>query len=136
MGSPLLDAEDARERLEAWQADAVRRAADTQAAGAGLQALRVTAADAHGLVEVTVDSTGAMAGVRLSARVQRMSLEQTEQAIMGAYRNARVTLAEAAAEVVRETVGADSATGRALLAGFRTADPEGEAGIEDDEGRY
>jgi hypothetical protein len=130
VGNPLLDAEDARERLQAWQADASRRAADTQAAGAGLRALRVTAADAHGTVEVTVDSTGAMADVRLSARVQRMSLEQTQQAIMGAYRNARITLAEAAAEVVRETIGADSATGRALLAGFRTDDTEGE------EGRY
>ncbi|MEU1240825.1 YbaB/EbfC family nucleoid-associated protein [Micromonospora parva] len=130
MANPLLDAEDARERLEAWQANAVRRAADTQAASAGLRALRVTASDAHGIVEVTVDSTGAMADVRLSARVQRVSLEQTQQAIMGAYRNARVKLAEAAAEVVRETVGADSATGRALLAGFRTAD------TEDEEGRY
>ncbi|WP_338104402.1 YbaB/EbfC family nucleoid-associated protein [Micromonospora ureilytica] len=130
MGNPLLDAEDARERLEAWQANASRRAADTQAASAGLRALRVTASDAHGIVEVTVDSTGAMADVRLSARAQRVSLEQTQQAIMGAYRNARVKLAEAAAEVVRETVGADSATGRALLAGFRTAD------TEDEEGRY
>ena len=130
MGNPLLDAEDARERLEAWRADASRRAAETQAAGAGLRALRATATDAHGAVEVTVDSTGAMADVRLSARMQRMSLEQTQQAIMGAYRNARVKLAEAAAEVVRETVGADSATGRALLAGFRTAD------TEDEEERY
>lgn len=130
MGNPLLDAEDARERLEAWQADASRRAADTQAASAGLRALRVTAADAHGAVEVTVDSTGAMTDVRLSARVQRMSLEQTQQAIMGAYRNARVKLAEAAAEVVRETIGTDSATGRALLAGFQTA------ATEDEEERY
>ncbi|WP_157441854.1 YbaB/EbfC family nucleoid-associated protein [Actinoplanes awajinensis] len=128
MGSSLLDAEDARERLEAWQADASRRAAGTQAAAAGLSALRVTAADASGAVEVTVDSTGTLADVRLSARVQRMSLEQSQLAIMGAYRNARVKLAEAAAEVVRETVGADSATGRALLAGFRTADTEEEQG--------
>lgn len=128
MGNPLLDAEDARERLEAWKANASRRAAETQAAGEGLRALRVAATDDYETVEVTVDSSGAMADVRLSARVQRMSLEQTREAILGAYRNARVKLAEAAAEVVRETVGAESATGRALLAGFRAPEAEDETG--------
>ncbi|GLZ77777.1 hypothetical protein Afil01_25840 [Actinorhabdospora filicis] len=129
MDNPLMDVEGARERLVAWRDDASRRAAATQAAGEGLRALRITAPDDYETVEITVDSSGFMVDVRLSHRVQRMTPEQTRYAILGAYRNARAKLAEAAAEVVKETLGTESATGRALLAGYRTEDADaGDAG--------
>ncbi|GIG66960.1 YbaB/EbfC family nucleoid-associated protein [Phytomonospora endophytica] len=124
MDNPLMDVEGARERLEAWKADAERRAAATQAAGEGLQALRIKGSDDYRIVEITIDSSGSLVDVQLAPQVQRQSPEQTRQAILAAHRDARVKLAEAAAEVVRETIGENSATGRALLAGFQPRDTE------------
>lgn len=125
MDNPLMDVEGARERLEAWKARAEQRAAETQAASEGLQRLRVSATDDNGIADVTIDSGGALVDIRLSSRIQRQAPEYTQTAVLGAYRNARRKLAEAAAEVVGGTVGAESATGRALLAGFK-ADGEDE----------
>ncbi|WP_051325201.1 YbaB/EbfC family nucleoid-associated protein [Glycomyces tenuis] len=122
MDNPLMDVEGARERLEAWKAKAEQRAAETQAASEGLQALRITAGDDNGIAEVTVDSSGALVDIRLSSRIQRQAPEYTQTAVLGAYRNARKKLAEAAAEVVSDTVGSESATGKALMAGFKTDD--------------
>ena len=124
MDNPLVDVEGARARLEAWKADAERRAADTQAASAGLQALKVSATDVNGMIEATIDHSGSLVHVRANDRITRQPAEYTARAMLQAYQNARRELAEAAAEVVRETVGADSATGRALLAGFKTDAPE------------
>ncbi len=127
MDNPILDIEDARARLEAWKEHAEQRAAETQAASEGIQALRVTAADDNGVVAVTVDSTGALVDLRLSSRIQRQSPEYTEGLVLEVYRKAKARLADAAAEVVRETIGADSLTGRAMLAGFtRPEAPEQE----------
>lgn len=125
MDNPLMDVEGARERLEAWKARAEQRAAETQAASEELQALRATAADDNRIVEATIDSRGALVDIQLSSRIQRQAPEHTKAAILGAYRNAQKKLAEAAAAVVGSTVGAESATGRALLSGFKAND-EGE----------
>lgn len=128
MDNPLMDVEGARQRLLDWQERATRLAEETQEAGRGLQELRVTAADDNGIVEITVDSGGTLIDVRLSSRIQRQAPEYTREAVLGAYRNARTALAEAAAEIVRETVGADSATGKALMAGFKTGEGPDETG--------
>jgi DNA-binding protein YbaB len=120
MDNPLMDVEGAREQLEAWKARAEKRAAETQAASEGLQRLRITAPDDNGIVDVTIDSRGSLLDIRLSTRIQRQAPEHSQKAILGAYRNAKKKLAEAAAEIVRETVGSESATGRALMAGFDT----------------
>lgn len=122
MDNPLMDVEGARERLEEWKTRAEQRATETRAASDGLRALRVTAADDNGIADVTVDSSGALVDIQLSSRIQRQAPDHTQTAILGAYRNARRKLAEAAAEVVSGTVGSESATGRALLAGFQGAE--------------
>ncbi|RRR99498.1 YbaB/EbfC family nucleoid-associated protein [Glycomyces terrestris] len=124
MDNPLMDVEGARARLEAWKARAEQRAAETQAAALGLQALRITAADDNRIVDVTIDHTGNLLDVKCSDRITRQAAEHTSRAVVEAYRNAKRKLAEAAAEVVRDTVGADSATGRALLAGYAAGEEE------------
>ncbi|WP_100445335.1 YbaB/EbfC family nucleoid-associated protein [Glycomyces xiaoerkulensis] len=118
MDNPILGMEDARQRLEAWKDRADRMAADTQAAGSRLQELAVTAGDDNGLVEITVDSGGTMTDIRLSSRVQRQAAEHTQATILDTYRKAQVQLAEEAAAIVADTVGSDSATGKALMSGF------------------
>ncbi|GAA1670022.1 hypothetical protein GCM10009830_14860 [Glycomyces endophyticus] len=124
MDNPLMDVEGARQQLEDWMARAEQRAAETQAAAAGLQALLITATDDNGIVETTIDHSGNLVDVRVNDRVTRQPAPFTARAMLQAYQNAKRKLAEAAAEVVRETVGADSPTGRALMAGFPTGDGE------------
>jgi DNA-binding protein YbaB len=124
MDNPLMDVEGARDRLEAWKAKAEKRAAETQAAASGLQALRITAADDNGIIEATIDHSGNLVDVKADPRVTRQPAEYTARAMLQAYQNAKRKLAEAAAEVVKETLGSDSATGKALMAGFRTEAPE------------
>lgn len=116
--NPLLDSEAVRARVENWKQRTMASAEKTQEAAGRLQALRVSAMDPNGIVEVTVDSGGALLDVRLSPRVQRQSPEYTQVMIMDAYRQARVRLAEAAREVVEETIGSTSQTGSAILASF------------------
>lgn len=118
MDDPLMDVEGARERLEAWKAKAEQRAEETQAASRGLQELRVSAFDDNRIIEATIDHGGNLLDVKADPRITRQPPEYTAKAMVQAYRNAKVKLAEAAAEVVRDTVGTDTATGRALLAGF------------------
>jgi hypothetical protein len=71
MDDKILDPEGARERLAAWKGRIDKLAADTQAMGERPQAVRVTASDPTGLVEVTVDSTGALVDLKLTERMQR-----------------------------------------------------------------
>lgn len=120
MDNPLMDVEGAREHLEQWKARAGQRVAEVQAAADGLRQLRVSAADDNGIITATVDHSGTLVDVKAAERITRQPAEYTARAMLQAYQNAKRKLAEAAAEVVRETVGADSATGKALLSGFRT----------------
>lgn len=124
MDNPILNIEDSRNRLEAWKEEAERRAAETQAAGQRLQDLRVTASDDNNVAEVVIDSSGGLLDVLLSPRVLRQAPEHTQRAILEAYRRAKSKLAEAAAEIVSDTVGADSFTGKALLSGFADRDED------------
>lgn len=124
MDNPLMDVEGARERLEAWKAKAEARAAETQAAAEGLQALRIAAKDDNGIIEATIDHSGNLIDVKANDRITRQPAEYTARAMLQAYQNAKRKLAEAAAEVVRETVGTESPTGKALLTGFTTGQPE------------
>lgn len=118
MDNPLLNMEDAKERLVAWKERADRLASDTQAASEELQHLSATASDDNDIVAITLDSSGTLIDIRLSSRVQRQAPSYTEATILETYQKAKSQLAEAAAEVIKETLGTDSATGHALLAGF------------------
>ncbi|GAA2274007.1 hypothetical protein GCM10009853_029850 [Glycomyces scopariae] len=126
MDNPLLNMEDAQTRLEAWRDRTVDFASQTETASRALQELKATGADDNGVAQVTVDASGALAGIKLSSRVKRQDPQDTEAVIIEAYRVARVNLAKAAAEIIAETVGTDTPTGRALLASFTTGQaPEG-----------
>jgi hypothetical protein len=75
-------------------------------------------------VEVTIDHSGTLIDVRASARVLQQSPEHTAAAMLRPYQRAKRELAVAAAEIVKETIGTDTATGKALLDGFKTPEPE------------
>ena len=110
----LLDPDGAVAHLVEWKGRVDELAANTRAMNERLQELRVTAADGNGLVEVTVDSTGALAGLRLGQRIQRVAPDVVAEAIMATVHAARRTLADQAEEIVNETLGIDSAAARAI----------------------
>jgi DNA-binding protein YbaB len=108
----VFDPDAARERVAAWKGRIDKLAADTQAMSDRLQQVRISAADPGGLAEVTVDSTGALVGLRLTDRIQRTAPDVVAQASL--VRQARGQAAQRSQEVITETMGQDSAAGRAI----------------------
>jgi DNA-binding protein YbaB len=113
-GGGLLDPEGARTYLRDWKGRIDRMAADTQAMSDRLEQLRVTAEDRNGLAEVTIDSTGALVGVRFTERIQRVAPDVVSRAVMSAIREARLTAAERSRQVITETMGSESVAARTI----------------------
>ncbi|GGS23039.1 MULTISPECIES: YbaB/EbfC family nucleoid-associated protein [Actinokineospora] len=135
MDGEILDPDGARERLRAWKGRIDKLAADTQAMSERLRAVRISAADPGGLAEVVVDSTGALVDLRLTDRIQRVAPNLVAQAVMTALGAARATLAERSREVIAETMGPDSAAGRAIAdsVGRSLGEPRARAARPDDD---
>ena len=113
-GGGLLDPEGAQEYLQSWKKRIDRMAADTQAMSDRLGRLRVTAQDDNGLAEVTIDSTGALVGVRFGPGIQRVQPDTVARAVMSALRSTKRTAAEQSRQIITETVGGDSVAGQAI----------------------
>ncbi|MBN6039107.1 YbaB/EbfC family nucleoid-associated protein [Amycolatopsis sp. 195334CR] len=114
MDESILGPEGARERLAAWKGRLDRLAADTQAMSERMQAARVTANDPNGLVEVTVDATGALVGLRLSDRTQRAAPAVVAGTIMATLADAKKRMAAQSQVIIAETMGTESAAGKAI----------------------
>ena len=71
-----------------------------------------------GAIRVTVASSGNVTGLELDDRVQTYRGADLAAAILQVMRRAQVGLVDRAAAAVEETVGADSAAGRAVLDGL------------------
>jgi DNA-binding protein YbaB len=114
MDDRVLSPEDARDRLTAWKGRIDKLATDTKAMSDRFQQLQVTRKDAKGMAEVTVDSTGSLIGLKLSRDIDRASPDVIAATIMSTIRDAKAELAERTQEIVAETIGTDSAAGRAI----------------------
>jgi hypothetical protein len=80
--------------------------------------LSASATGAERAIRVTVASSGAVTGLELDDRVQRLTGAELAAEILRAMRRAQAGLVEQAAVAVEETVGTDSETGRAVLESF------------------
>lgn len=114
MDGTILDPDGAREHLAAWKGRIDKMARDTEAMRQQLQDLRVTASDPNGLVEVSVDSTGTLVGLRLTERISRVAPDVVAQTIMTTLGKARNMLADQSKEIIADTVGTESAAARAI----------------------
>jgi DNA-binding protein YbaB len=114
MDRRVLSGEDAIARLQERQAAFERTVAATQEMATRMQALTATASDPNGLATVTVDSSGVLLKADFSARIQRTAPEAVSRALMEALSGAKQRVAAQTQEVIAETVGADSDTGRAV----------------------
>lgn len=115
LGRNLDDAED---WVRSWSAQASGRAEAAAALADRVAVLTASATGADRAVRVTVGSSGAMTGLELDDRVQRMTGAELAEEILRVMRRAQAGLAEGVAEAVEQTVGSDTETGRAVLDSF------------------
>jgi DNA-binding protein YbaB len=115
---------DAAERLvDDWQAGFEQRAAQARDLAARLAGLTASARSDDGLVTVTVGPDGAMTGLELDERVRRKPAAETAGQILATLAAAQADLTAQATTVTEETVGADSETGKAVLASLTRRRP-------------
>jgi DNA-binding protein YbaB len=110
----ILDPDGAMAELAAWKGRIDQLAADTQAMSDRLQQLRVTARDEHGMVEVTIDTSGALTDLRLGRRIQQIEPEAVARAIMQTIGEARGVVADRSKEILAETIGLSSPTAQRI----------------------
>ncbi|MBM0277072.1 YbaB/EbfC family nucleoid-associated protein [Micromonospora sp. STR1s_6] len=102
------------DRLAEWKGRLDQLATATDAMSDRMRELRVTAADGNGLVEVTVDSAGTLVDLQLGQRIQRVAPDVVARTIMNTIAVAKRQLADRAQDIIGDTLGADSPTGRAM----------------------
>lgn len=115
----MLDPDDANAYLHRWKDRVDQLAANTQAMSDRLAALRATATDGDGLVEVTVDSGGVLVDVRFTERIHRVAPDAVARAVLAAQGKARRLAGERTRVIIDETMGPDSAAGRAIAERLR-----------------
>lgn len=128
IGAGGFDPATVREHLRNLQADAERRAADTQALASRLETLTATATDEAHACTVVVDHAGHVTSLVLTERIRGRQPEWLSQTIMDTIAAARAALAEQTREAVGETLGEDSAAGQAILRRLAAQDPDAPAG--------
>jgi DNA-binding protein YbaB len=104
----ILDPDSAQAYLRGWKSRVDRMAADTQTMSERLGQLRVRGSDDNDLVEVTIDSTGVLIGIRFTERIRRVAPEAVQRAVLHALRVARAAAAIQARQIIVDTMGPDS----------------------------
>jgi hypothetical protein len=112
------DFEAAEHRVDNWQAGIEARAAQAQELSVRLGRLLGTARSQDALVEVTVGATGDLVALTLDERIRQRPAAETAREIMATLRQAKAALATAVTSTTDQTVGADSALGRAIIAAY------------------
>ena len=106
------------ELIDVWERGFAERAAQARMLAERTARLSATVREADGLVEVTVGSNGQVTDLRLDEQIRAQSAATTARQILTAIRAAKSSLVRQYGEVTAATVGADSETGRAVLAGL------------------
>ena len=112
---------DGRELYEAgrlideWRSIIEKRAGLARVLSARLARLSETARSPDGLVAVTVTAGGDLTGLDLGEGIRRRPAAVTAREIVATLRAARLAMVAAVTAATTEAVGADSATGRAVI---------------------
>lgn len=121
------DLDEAERLVDEWQAGIEERASRARALAERVSAITATARSDDGLVSVTIDSSGHLADLVLRDGIRDRPATTTARAILATVRSARGSLTAAVRAVTAETVGAESETGRAVIAAYERAGREGVA---------
>jgi PleD family two-component response regulator len=111
------DLDAAERQVDEWQAGLEQRAAEARELASRLAELSASARSEDKLVIVTVDATG-VTGLELAEGIRKQPASETAASVLATMRAARAKLNEAVASITAETVGADSETGKAVIASF------------------
>lgn len=110
----FLDPDASREYLRSWKEKVARTAERAADMREQMERLRVTARDANGLAEVTIDSAGVLVGLEFTDRIHRFGPEVVARAVMSALREARAEAADRVHDIAVETMGPDSQSARII----------------------
>lgn len=119
--------------VRSWTAAASERAAAAQSLSDQVSKLTVAASNRQRTVTVTVNGSGSMVDLQLSVGAEAASMDELARTILRTMRSAQASLGGQVAAIAARTVGPDSDTARAVIAGFEKRfpaepGPEGEAG--------
>jgi hypothetical protein len=112
-------ASNALDRIDEWERSVSLRAEQARALARRAAEISATARSPDGLVEVTVGAEGQIKRLHLEERTREHSAAATAGKIMATLGAAKAELIQLFDEVTAETVGADSETGRMLMASLR-----------------
>jgi DNA-binding protein YbaB len=111
----VFDGESALARINEMRERIAASASASKDLTERLGQLRVTARDDNEVAEVTVDASGNVVDLSLSAKVQTLYPGDSARFILEAIRAAKALLPERTREIVADTIGADSTAGKAVL---------------------
>ena len=117
------DPEAANRLIDNWESSLKERAAQAKSFADQGAGVTVTARDPDGIVEVTVDSTGAVTALNLSERIRKQPAVEVADLILATMRKAQAQLSRRMAEVAAETMGGDSDVTRAVVASYEKRFP-------------
>ena len=127
----MSDIDAAEEWLDSWAGQVNAQAQRSVELSRRVAALTGSAQGRDGAIRVTVGSAGQMEHLELDDRVRELPGPRLAQEIMSVLRRAQADLSGQVAEQVRETVGEDTETGRAVVHSFDSRfrmTPEEDAG--------
>ncbi|WP_433793977.1 YbaB/EbfC family nucleoid-associated protein [Actinoplanes sp. CA-252034] len=120
---PVNDVDAAEKWLDSWVSQVDARAQRTVELSRRVAALTGSAEARDGAIRVRVGSAGQVESLELDDRVHEISGPQLAREIMAAIRRAQSALSAKVADQVRDTIGADSEAGRAVIDSFETRFP-------------
>jgi hypothetical protein len=119
----VSDIDAAEEWLDAWVGQVNAQAARSVELSRRVAVLTGSAQGRDGAIRVTVGSAGQVQRLELDERVHELSGSRLAEEILSVIRRAQADLSGRVAEQVRDTVGADTETGRAVIHSFDTRFP-------------
>jgi hypothetical protein len=120
----MRDIDSAEDWLDSWVAGVDANAARTVELSRRVSALTGEAQSRDGFVAVAVGSTGQVLRLDIDDRARQLSGAELSREIMALIGRAQAQLAARVADQVRETVGADTETGRAVIHSYAERFPE------------
>ena len=119
-----MDGIDAAEEwLDTWVGQVNTQAARSVELSRRVAALTGTAEGRDGAIRIAVGSAGQIERLELDERVHELSGPRLADEIMSVMRRAQAALSSRVADQVRDTVGVDTETGRAVIHSFDTRFP-------------
>lgn len=118
------DIDAAEEWLDNWVSGVNAQAERAVTLSRRVARLTGSAESRDGSIKVTVGSSGQVESLDLDDRVQQVRGAELSRQILAVMRRAQADLSGQVAAQVRETVGADTETGRAVIHSFETRFPE------------